>query len=642
MWSLGGFVSFLPRVTSKLPWIPTIRWNFLYLHWTYIILVTILCSVIIYPGGRLAYIDALYFSSGAATQSGLNPVDVNKLHTYQQVAIYIVPMITNPIVINSFVVFVRLFWFERRFEHIVADVKALRRERTTGSMFSADTRRNADEEEPGDNGRAINALRDSSGSVATRPANDLNEMGDVSAETKAPSTRAKGNEGGRQNQSDNGHDFQIPPSLSNQFDMSKFRLPARLSPEQHIAFLENQRREGSDALRIPGPREFDRGGGPQALIHQQDSEDGNQLPRRDSSSNAELVRSPSRQSATANQSPRYQPQLPNRSPHITIETPEVRNRGTMSRNQPEQDAEDSTSRSGSPTRKSSFRLIQPRRAMSDLGGMIRSLTMSSNEVRNLPYLSWEPTVGRNSAFLDLTEEQRDELGGIEYRSLKALAVVLVTYFVCFHLFGIILLVPWIMRTSYGDAVRNALVGRPWWAVFTSASAFNDLGFALTPDSMSSFQTAVYPLFWMSFLIIIGNTGFPCMLRFIIWIISLVVPKSSPLYEESHFLLDHPRRCFTLLFPKGPTWWLFFVLVFLNVGDLIIFIILDVSVVSVLPIRLPELTNSTCRSEVQFFPIYPRGSSSLMASSKPFQPERLASLSLISLNCTLEYKFHTWL
>jgi hypothetical protein len=43
----------------------------------------------------------------------------------------------------------------------------------------------------------------------------------------------------------------------------------------------------------------------------------------------------------------------------------------------------------------------------------------------MPYLSWTPTVGRNSAFVDLTEEQREELGGIEYRSLKLLAIILV-------------------------------------------------------------------------------------------------------------------------------------------------------------------------------------------------------------------------
>jgi Trk-type K+ transport system membrane component len=104
----------------------------------------------------------------------------------------------------------------------------------------------------------------------------------------------------------------------------------------------------------------------------------------------------------------------------------------------------------------------------------------------------------------------------------------------------------------------------------------DLGFTLTPDSMNSFNTAVWPLLAMSFLIVIGNTGFPVMLRFIIWVLSLLVPRGTGLWEELKFLLDHPRRCFTLLFPAGATWWLFWLLVLLNGIDLIFFIILDVS------------------------------------------------------------------
>lgn len=43
-----------------------------------------------------------------------------------------------------------------------------------------------------------------------------------------------------------------------------------------------------------------------------------------------------------------------------------------------------------------------------------------------PYLSWQPTIGRNSAFIGLTAEQKDELGGIEYRSLKTLSWVLIS------------------------------------------------------------------------------------------------------------------------------------------------------------------------------------------------------------------------
>lgn len=113
-------------------------------------------------------------------------------------------------------------------------------------------------------------------------------------------------------------------------------------------------------------------------------------------------------------------------------------------------------------------------------------------------------------------------------------------------------------------------------IFTPASLFNDLGFTLTPNSMLSFQEAVLPLLLGSFLIIIGNTGFPCMLRLVIWVASSLVPEKSGIGDELKFLLDHPRRCFTLLFPTNATWWLFWILVVLNGVDLVFFIILDVS------------------------------------------------------------------
>ncbi len=38
----------------------------------YIFSVTIIGSILLYPAGGLKYIDALFFASGGATQSGLN------------------------------------------------------------------------------------------------------------------------------------------------------------------------------------------------------------------------------------------------------------------------------------------------------------------------------------------------------------------------------------------------------------------------------------------------------------------------------------------------------------------------------------------------------------------------------------------
>jgi hypothetical protein len=50
---------------------------------------------------------------------------------------------------------------------------------------------------------------------------------------------------------------------------------------------------------------------------------------------------------------------------------------------------------------------------------------SSRDRDTAPYLSWQPTIGRNSNFVGLTADQKEELGGIEYRSLKTLGAVLI-------------------------------------------------------------------------------------------------------------------------------------------------------------------------------------------------------------------------
>jgi potassium uptake Trk family protein len=105
---------------------------------------------------------------------------------------------------------------------------------------------------------------------------------------------------------------------------------------------------------------------------------------------------------------------------------------------------------------------------------------------------------------------------------------------------------------------------------------DNLGFTLTPDSMVSFQDATFPLIIMSFLAFAGNTCYPCLLRLIIWIMYKLCPQSSSIKETLSFLLDHPRRCFTLLFPSRPTWILFGILFALNTIDVIFIIVLDLN------------------------------------------------------------------
>lgn len=110
--------------------------------------------------------------------------------------------------------------------------------------------------------------------------------------------------------------------------------------------------------------------------------------------------------------------------------------------------------------------------------------------------------------------------------------------------------------------------------YSAQTMVSNLGFTLTPDSMLHFRDATFPLLVMSFLGYAGNTCYPCMLRLMIWTMSKVCPKDSSLREPLSFLLDHPRRCYTLLFPSRPTWLLFGVLFALNFIDVLLIIVLD--------------------------------------------------------------------
>ncbi|KAH2966562.1 hypothetical protein KXW00_003390 [Aspergillus fumigatus] len=525
----------LASMKSRIPLISGLHLNFISVHYIYIIAMTLITSIILYPGGDLAYIDILFFCSGAATQSGLNTVDFNKLKTYQQVILYFSSMLTTPIFIHSVLVFIRLYWFEKRFQHIVQDTRAMRSTRTRMRTLSRDKDATSlGREEAGIGSRPIVVLRNNT--------QESNERGRLLEPPSMDQVQGR-----------------VPDLIER--TVRSLRVPTQLDPEHHIAFLEKQRKN-KGALRIPSPREYDRGGVPEVLEEADDEGEGSKRTRSSESDDEN-----SRNSEESDQVG------PLEGPHITINEPDIQQTRTRNSTFPRLDTRPTYRDTKDLNDTSALERSRSRRPT--LSNLVRSLTQE-RERTTLPYLSWNATVARNSNFVDLTEEQRDELGGIEYRALKTLAIVLTSYYLFFHILGMVCLVGWIMTTHWGQVVEQIGQGRPWWGIFTAGSAFNDVGFTLTPDSMTSFQTAVFPLLLMTFLIIIGNTGFPCMLRLIIWVLSKIVPRESAVWEELKFLLDHPRRCFTLLFPRNATWWLFAILVALNGIDLIFFIILDLN------------------------------------------------------------------
>ncbi len=331
-------------------------------------------------------------------------------------------MIATPIFINTFVVFVRLYWFEQRFQHVVREAHSMGRTRTR-SRTKTEARKDTQDPgllERGVNGRDIVVLHNGESrndSADSQYATDkVNPNKGLDSATASSSSQRDAVEPPTRHAQP---PLQQPPTFHREVtfadEVDKKRgtgsplesVPQRLTPEQHIAFLENQRNpKDKGTLRIPGPRDFDRGDVPETLAG---DDDGGPLNRE--------ITSPIERKETVN------------SKHVerNITNDELNRPATRT------DTGNLPKLSFRKTGNSEAVKVTPTDEIGPPSARLRSRTgtfgslraSGSREKDPMPYLSWQPTLGRNSAFVDLTEEQREELGGIEYRSLKTLAIVLV-------------------------------------------------------------------------------------------------------------------------------------------------------------------------------------------------------------------------
>ena len=223
-------------------------------------------------------------------------------------------------------------------------------------------------------------------------------------------------------------------------------------------------------------------------------------------------------------------------------------------------------------------------------------------------------IGRNSQFSSLTLTEREHLGGVEYRAISMLAVIVPLYFVLWQLIGCIGLGAYVARNRASTSQINA--ENPWYYILCSLCHLNlqrtnIVTGGLAPSTGSqrlttaeclcstpiwyeawrpdprislifakvAFQTADYMLITMGLMILAGNTCYPVFLRLIIWTMFKLIPDWERFQEYKvtlRFLLDHPRRCYTNLFPSRHTWWLLVTLIALNGTDWVAFEVLNVS------------------------------------------------------------------
>ncbi|KAI9308553.1 cation transporter [Cunninghamella echinulata] len=180
----------------------------------------------------------------------------------------------------------------------------------------------------------------------------------------------------------------------------------------------------------------------------------------------------------------------------------------------------------------------------------------------------------------LTREQRYRIGGAEYQALDILVHLVPIYYIgTVILFGFFFRIYIACSTYAQEVLRTSNPTGPidpWhFSFFQSLSSFNNLGIMLLDSSMVPFQNAPAPLLLTIFLILCGNTAYAINLRFIIWCLYKLTPSSRHMRREAlRYLLDHPRRCYTTLFPSTQTYWLLFTLIVITLVELTSFLALN--------------------------------------------------------------------
>ena len=456
---------------------------------------------------------------------GLNTVNLSTLNTWQQIILFLLIMIGSAIFVSAFVVHVRRRAFETKFRDVVEKRSMFSR---IGKNVSASRSRFSfpliahSQTSPGANGESTfggDAEEKTRGRKASKSL-DLPKSKSV----QEPITIA-------------------PRSASEQYPTTSWR-------ELHETRVQTQPKS---AEAVPNEASADSSRPHIQLPPLKPVNDGQDSERR---------------------SPMTMPPERSRGPGVTFsidsQNPENHTEGGRIRHRSVLDVRGVGAHPGS-----NLHLVSPLPpvAYSDVPGE----TTTPTEKPTSKYFPSTGSISRNSQFHGLSEADRERLGGCEYRAIQFLAVVVPLYFILWQLLGCLGIGAYVSNNRPEITRANGL--DPWWVgIFNGVSAFNNSGMSLLDANMTAFQTSYYMLLTMTLLILAGNTAYPLFLRLIIWAMWRCCPDTHSWHDwriTLRFLLDHPRRCYTNLFPSQHTWWLLMSVIVLNGTDWIAFEILNI-------------------------------------------------------------------
>lgn len=154
------------------------------------------------------------------------------------------------------------------------------------------------------------------------------------------------------------------------------------------------------------------------------------------------------------------------------------------------------------------------------------------------YFSSKGFISRNSQFYGLTSAEREKLGGVEYKAVSFLAIIVSLYFSMFLVLGIVGMGAWLEANHPEVSEVNGL--SPFWTgAFFAVSAFVNSGMSLLDKNMTALQLKYDPRSISLYSMIMMLTSSPVPIHFSRWVCSflLVIPSIHASYASSFGLCE---------------------------------------------------------------------------------------------------------
>jgi len=164
---------------------------------------------------------------------------------------------------------------------------------------------------------------------------------------------------------------------------------------------------------------------------------------------------------------------------------------------------------------------------------------------------------------------------LEYKALAKVLKIMAAYWIGVHALGILIIYCYLLcHGPVQETFRKEGLHPFPHALYLTVSSFQNNGLVLTPSSVMDYVNSPVLLTTVGTLILLGNTGLPIMVRYLAYTWSQQQRPQSEHKRVLDFLLEHPRRCFTHMFPAVHTLWLLLVVVALNIIGTVVLLVQD--------------------------------------------------------------------